>query len=623
MHRIVPILATLLLLNPSGAEAQPKHCHAPYPAVVEAFHQQYSFAGDGLEILRFAKRESGWFAEVFQQQNGSIVRSELFWPCDSSAPRVLAGFGPAAEKEEAAKAIAAFSGGRALPEQYNFSRIPFYGYEGWDRDVIRVFGNQTVLADTLLDGLARAYSYYGDRFLNRTPSAETVAYSPLQSSLPPLGPTTPERADSAGYYYKRAIDAYDRLCRLNPGYQTRVGNALIKRFCEEMHAWSLLDMNGHSQMARQAFERVRADENIRQIGYNYLNACPKGAILLAFGDNDTYPLWYVQKKEGFRTDVTVINYSLAGYSLYIDWLRRQQVVGIRMKPVFYGSSPFLYALKTQDENKKTGTMTVDVLLARLAAQVGQNKQAQNAGAGLSYPDAHLVLRADPLRLRKIHPVSSVGNEIRWTTGAYLLLEQLLMLDIVAGNLHERPIFLTAQDEFFEKYLLPEGPVFRLLPIPAAKRSQLESEARQRHERYLRQHFRPLRNTGPMVSVPAPFGSNWAYELYAPLLMHYAAKDASKARTLYRELKGLQPEPGAFSYTHINLGLSLVRMDERADGLALLRKSLAAMEEMRRQPDGIQGPVSQKMLKEYRKFIHDALEEMKVSSAELEAFREQE
>lgn len=215
----------------------------------------------------------------------------------------------------------------------------------------------------------------------------------------------------------------------------------------------------------------------------YLESCDPNAIMFTIGDNDTFPLWYMQEVEGIRTDIKLVNTSLFQTDWYID----------QMKRATYKAAPIPSEL-THDEYKY-GTLDVAYYFQELFPQLKDSV--------LDIDSYMKWIRSDSKRTfydldddgnpEKILPTNKIRipvnkeNVLKYgivaqkdadkivpyidiTIDRAIGKNTILMLDILNNFDWKRPIYFTGGSNsdseyiWLKEYLQLDGVAFKLVPI---------------------------------------------------------------------------------------------------------------------------------------------------------------
>ena len=221
----------------------------------------------------------------------------------------------------------------------------------------------------------------------------------------------------------------------------------------------------------------------RDIGWNYLQSLPKNAIVINYGDNDTFPLWFNQEVDGVRTDVRIMNSSYPCGEWYID----------EMKTAANDAAPVPFSLPSSKYSFVNDALPVRERVDRVVdiKELMDFIKSEDPSTKLPLVDGtmmdYIPARSIAIPVNKDNAIASgiVKEEERdlMVDTVYINISErkqriekseMMLLDLLANFDWSRPICFTQvyilQDFGLLDYLQFDGYAYRLVPILTPYRS---------------------------------------------------------------------------------------------------------------------------------------------------------
>ena len=177
--------------------------------------------------------------------------------------------------------------------------------------------------------------------------------------------------------------------------------------------------------------------------YNLLQSCKPNAILFTNGDNDTFPLWFLQDVEGVRRDVRIVCLSLANTDWYVEQLKNLSPYGA-LKIKFSLTDYQIQQLSPIEWNPQPVTIPVS---EEAIKELGITDSATIRNKSITFTEPNSIVLGGIKGIR---------------------IQDIVVRNIVENNTWDRPIYFAStcsNDSYIgmDNYLQMEGLASRLVP----------------------------------------------------------------------------------------------------------------------------------------------------------------
>jgi hypothetical protein len=215
----------------------------------------------------------------------------------------------------------------------------------------------------------------------------------------------------------------------------------------------------------------------RDFAHNYLESCAPNAIIFTHGDNDTFPLWYVQEVEGIRTDVRVCNTSYFQTDWYANQMKRQAYNSDPL-PISWTNKDYIQGTRDAVYITEDIDQPLDLTAALNFAKSNSPKTRRTLGNETIdfIPAKRLTMKIDSAKVTGSNTIDKeyfpfIEKELNISLEGKTVLSKcdILMLDMINTNQWQRPIYyaLTVPStvyQYFGSNIQKTGMALQVVPF---------------------------------------------------------------------------------------------------------------------------------------------------------------